>query len=121
MPDPTLGYPIGTSPLPTATSSWHNTVHGFAGALLWVVSLAIASFVFARYFSQVRKTAWKIYSLATGIVVLVSFLVTLATSSQTTGFFAGNGGFMERIAGIAAMLWVALLSIYLQRQVRARK
>jgi hypothetical protein len=112
MPDATRGYPPGTAPGPAPGSSWHNTLHGL-GALLWIVSVSAAGFVFARYFGRQRRPLWAGYSIASGVVVLASFLLSFSGSSQATGFLASHGGLVERIAGVAAMAWLALLALCL--------
>jgi Protein of unknown function (DUF998) len=112
MPDATRGYPAGAPAGPAPGSSWHNTLHGL-GALVWVVSVSLAGFVFARYFLAARRPLLAGYSIASGVVVLVSFLVSFSGSSQTSGFLASHGGLVERVAGVAAMAWVTVLALHL--------
>lgn len=112
MPDATRGYPPGTAPGPAPDSSWHNTLHGL-GALLWIAAASASGFVFARYFLRQRRPLRAACAIASGVIVLASFLLSFSASTQATGFLASNGGLIERVAGITAMTWLALLSLRL--------
>lgn len=112
LPDATRGYPPGTPPGPAPGSSWHNTVHGL-GALLWITSASASGFVYARYFLRQHQPLWTAWAIASGVIVLASFVLSLSASTQAAGFLASNGGLIERVSGIAAMAWLTFLALQL--------
>lgn len=113
--DPSLGYPPGSS---SSVQTLHGTIHGI-GAPLTFGSLTIAIFVLARRFA--RDPAWRgwaSYSLLTGIVLVASFIASLAVAVLDEKGLMPNApaGLFERIAIILGWGWIALVSIRLLRQ-----
>jgi hypothetical membrane protein len=102
--DPLLGYPPGASSTPTVHGTLHNLLSLFVFA-----SLIAACFVLAR-----REAAdpaghgWAWYSVATGILVAVFFVVT-----DVVALLNGPAGLMQRICIIIGWSWIALLAIRL--------
>lgn len=113
--DASLGYPPGSHG--SGPQTLHGTIHGVAGLLVFG-SVAAASIVMARRF--VGNSAWKgwaIYSLATGVLVAVLFVVTTVVSAlDENGVFSNAPvGLLQRISIIIGWGWVALLAFRLAR------
>jgi hypothetical protein len=100
--DPMNGFPVGTPP--GHTMSWHSLLHLAAGGLGFLCLIA-ACFVLARRFPR----RWAVYSRATGVVFLLSFLAIASGSDNAVvvlGFWLGI---------ILAWIWLAAVSLRLYR------
>lgn len=112
---PALGYPPGAS-LPSQ-ESWHSTLHGLAG-LGAFGSLAAACFVLARRFrGDPQWRGWALYSVVTGVVVVLSFVGSNAAAVlDMTGTWPGAPtGLVQRIGIIAGWSWVSFFALRLLR------
>jgi len=117
--DPSLGYPPGTHG--SGPQTLHGIIHGVAG-LITFSSLAIASFVMARRFAgDPNWKGWAVYSIVTGVLVIVSFIAATAVSAlDESGVLPGSPtGLLQRIGIIAGWVWIALLAIRLLRKMRS--
>ena len=117
--DPSLGYPPGTHG--SGPQTLHGIIHGVAG-LITFSSLAIASFVMARRFAgDPNWKGWAVYSIFTGVLVIVSFIAATAVSAlDESGVLPGSPtGLLQRIGIIAGWVWIALLAIRLLRKMRS--
>ena len=117
--DPSLGYPPGTHG--SGPQTLHGIIHGVAG-LTTFSSLAIASFVMARRFAgDPNWKGWAVYSIVTGVLVIVSFIAATAVSAlDESGVLPGSPtGLLQRIGIIAGWVWIALLAIRLLRKMRS--
>jgi len=91
----------------------HGIVHGIAG-LISFTSLAAAAFVFSRRLAG----GWRIFSLATGTIVVVFFVLATfgcgcwSPTSVPTGWPVG---LLQRIAVVTGWGWTALLALRLMR------
>src|SRR5215471_2966335 len=102
--DPVLGYPPGASSAPTV----HGTLHDLFGQLQFI-SLSVACFVLARRdAADPAGRGWTWYSVATGVLVVVSDVAFALTFKFWDG---GPAGLIERIGIIGSCIWVALLAI----------
>jgi hypothetical protein len=118
--DPSLGYPPGTHG--GGPQTLHGTVHGLAG-LVAFSSLALASFVMAQRFAgDPNWKGWAVYSIVTGVLVIVFFIAATAVSVlDESGVLPGSPtGLFQRIAIIAGWGWIALLAIRLPGKMRSR-
>jgi hypothetical protein len=116
--DPSLGYPPGTHS--SGPQTLHGTIHGLNGILTFS-SLAIAIFVLARRFAgDPNWKGWAVYSIVTGVLVIVSFIAATTVSAlDESGVLPGSPtGLLQRIGIIAAWSWIALLAIQLLRKMR---
>ncbi len=105
--DPGLGYPPGV-PAPSSPTP-HGVVHALAG-LFAFVSLGVACFALARRFAgDARWRGWAAYSILTGIVVVLSLVVSNVPSMQE------YTGLIQRIGIIAGWTWIILLAARLVR------
>ena len=67
--DPVDGFPIGTPDGPPETVSWHGVGHFVAGAIGFI-GLIVACISVARS----ARGRWGLFSLATGVIYLVTFI-----------------------------------------------
>jgi Protein of unknown function (DUF998) len=102
--DPLLGYPPGASSTPTVHGTLHNLLSLFVFA-----SLIAACFVLARRFAgDPAWRGWAFYSVATGILVTVFFVVTDVVASLD-----GPAGLFQRICIIIGWGWISLFAFRL--------
>lgn len=106
--DPGAGYPPGV-PVPVGGPTLHGVVHALAG-LFAFVSLGVACFALARRFAgDARWRGWALYSVATGVVVVLSLVV-----GNAPGMVA-LAGLIQRIGIVAGWGWIVLLAARLWR------
>jgi hypothetical protein len=79
-PDPSDGFPPGTSLHASAVSNWHGVLHMVCGSAAFL-SLIAACFVFGRHFSRAGDSRWATFSRAAGIL----FALALAMSGGHDG------------------------------------
>ncbi len=117
--DPSLGYPPGSS---RNIQTLHGTIHGIMAPIVFC-SLAIAIFVLARRFpGDPAWRGWALYSVITGILIVVFFIACLVVALLDEKGILPNSptGLLERIAIILGWLWIALLAIRLLRQMNSQ-
>jgi hypothetical membrane protein len=108
--DPGQGYPPGV-PTP-ASPTLHGVVHALAG-LFTFVSLGVACFALARRFAgDTRWRGWAAYSILTGVVVVLSLVVSNVPSLSVFG------GFIQRIGIVGGWTWIVLLAVRLLRDMQ---
>jgi len=110
--DPVSGYPPGTSDRMSGYS-WHGTLHDLF-SLLAFVALAVACFVFGRWFSARGERGWAIYSAVTGIVFAVAFVLSSAGFGQAESL-VDLAGLFQRVAVTAGFGWLTLIAVHLLR------
>ncbi len=104
--DPVLGYPPGAPSTPTL----HGALHVLVSTVAFV-ALPAACFVLAQRFAgDPAWRGWAVYSIATGILVVV-FLVAedLVVSLNPNA----PAGLFQRISIIIGWSWIALLALRL--------
>ena len=102
--DPMNGFPVGTPPGPPSAMSWHSLLHLVTGGLAFLCLIA-ACFVLARRLPR----GWAVYSQATGVLFLLSFLGVVSGSGSAAvvlGFWFGI---------ILSWAWLAAVSVRLYR------
>lgn len=106
--DPGQGYPPGQP----AVHHWTGLVHGIVGTVLFAALTAAALTLARQVRGVVGWSSWRTYSLACGVVVAVSYLVTVVlTSLDQTGIWSNApSGLTERLALLAGLGWCALLA-----------
>jgi hypothetical protein len=109
--DPVGGYPPGTPATTQITTS--GLLHDLS-ALPVFLALPLACFIFARLFVRWRMVGWALYSVASGVVVLVFFFLANAGLSQSPDSVS-YGGVFQRISLIAGYGWMSLLAVWLLR------
>ncbi len=111
--DPSLGYPPGAP----AEHTTHGMIHGLAGLAVFSLN-AVTAFVVARHFFRDRGSrAWAIYSLVTGLLIVVLFVASTALSVQDELGNVPNGptGFLQRNSIVIGWTWIAALAYRLWR------
>ncbi|HET8843115.1 MAG TPA: DUF998 domain-containing protein, partial [Ktedonobacteraceae bacterium] len=104
--DPFLGYP----PDAPITATLHGSLHLFVSLIVFI-SLPAACFVMIRRF--VNRPAWRgwvLYSLATGILVLLFFVLTDVIANLG---LQAPAGLFQRITISIGWIWVAVLAFRL--------
>ncbi|HEX8025866.1 MAG TPA: DUF998 domain-containing protein [Candidatus Limnocylindrales bacterium] len=106
--DPALGYPAGApAGLPTETS-WHAGIH-YLGALGVFLGLPAAAAIAARHAEIVHVRRWAIYSLVSGAVMLVGWVLTfLLRGADGTLAVAG---LLQRIAIVGGFQWLVVTAL----------
>lgn len=109
--DPRPGYPPEV--IERVPGTLHGILHGLSG-LVCFNSLAVAAIVLARRF---RGSVWCAYSLATGLVVIASFISSTASSTLSeTGVLPDSPtGLLQRVGIVAGWTWFALLALRLRK------
>ena len=104
--DPLLGYPPGEPSTPTL----HGVLHMLL-SLVAFIALPAACFVLARRFAgDPVWRGWAFYSIATGILVVVFFIITDLVASLNPN---GPAGFFQRLSIIIGWGWISLLALRL--------
>lgn len=99
VPDPALGFPVGTPSGQPTTISWHALLHFAAGGVGFLAFITCC-LILARRFRSTGHPARAAYSLVTGIVFLAAFF-GIASGS------AGEGTTVAFILAVtAAWLWL---------------
>jgi hypothetical membrane protein len=108
VPDSLLGYPPGAP----STSTLHGILH-MVVSLVAFISLPAACFVLARRFAgDPAWRGWALYSIATGILVLVFFVAADVVASPNPN---APAGLVQRFSIITGWGWIALLALRLMR------
>lgn len=105
-------YLLGLYLLPIE-HSLHGTLH-IVFAVSGFLILSVECFGFARQFRRERNILWCLYSLASGVAILVFLLLTdiaLGHVRVLTAYY----GLFERVSIIAGLGWLSLLSANLLR------
>ena len=110
--DPVSGYPPGTSDR-LYGYSWHGVLHDLF-SLPAFVALAAACFVFGYRFTVRGERGWAIYSIVTGVVFTVAFVLSSAGFGQAEGL-VDLAGLFQRIGVIVGFGWLTLLAVHLLR------
>lgn len=111
--DPSLGYPPGAP----AEHTTHGMIHGLAGLGVFTLN-SVTAIVVARHFFRDRGSrAWAIYSLVTGLLIVVLFVASTAVSVQDELGNAPNGptGLLQRISIVIGWTWIAAFAFRLWR------
>jgi hypothetical membrane protein len=114
LPDPAFGYPPGTpGGPPQFPASWHSSVHVVAAFAIFG-ALPVAAIILSRRFRSAGPARWSLYSLASGVAMLITFV------SYIVGTRGGDGvgqipGWLERVSVAIGFIWVAALAIRLLR------
>ncbi len=117
LTDPVSGYPPGTPDLLEGYSSLPAALHDVFSFLTFG-GLPAACFVFARRFRGWGMPGWSLYSLVTGVVFVVGFVLASLGFGQVDGL-VHVGGLLQRLTITIGWTWLTLLAIDLLRRGRA--
>ena len=107
--DTTNGYPEAKAIIDN-NPSFSGPIHKlFAGFLF--IGLPLACFIFVNYFTAKKEQKWRIYSFLSGILLIITFLLTMLGYSEFNGFQLYLG-LLQRITLTIGVLWIILISIY---------
>lgn len=114
VPDPILGYPPGF--VSNGPASLHGMIHNLA-ALVVFLALPSACFVMGRRFAcDSAWRGWALYSIATGVLVLVFvawFQVSVVVATHIPNGGSVPPGLLERLLVIIGCCWLSLLALRL--------
>jgi hypothetical protein len=108
--DPMNGYPLGTPAVPmpaTMSGTLHNTLSMFV-----FVGMPAACFVFTRRFFVRHKHGWAIYTLLSGLAIVLMFGLT-SKGFQQGARLVDVAGLFQRITLTIGWLWLTLLAFHL--------
>ncbi len=108
LTDPVSGYPSGTPNL-IAQPTPHGQMHDLFSLGVFV-GLPLACFVFTRVFIKRRERSWAIYSLCSGLGMIITFVFANIAFVQTPGFVE-FGGLFQRICLTIGLGWLAVLAL----------
>ncbi|MFI7134727.1 DUF998 domain-containing protein [Nonomuraea sp. NPDC050153] len=108
--DPILGYPTATPAVASLGGSIHNLT-----SLIVFIALPAACFVLARRFARDQWRGWASYSIATGALAVVFFMLFFAGVSAAGGQDGGTSpaGLFERMPTVILGVWQGLLALRL--------
>jgi Protein of unknown function (DUF998) len=101
--DPVAAYPAGR--IGVVQPSLHSTFHDLASVVVFA-ALPAACLVFGRRFAVAGERRWAIYSVGSGVVFAVRFVLASAGLNQANGL-VDVAGLLQRIAIIAGWAWLA--------------
>jgi len=110
--DPLNGYPPG-SPLVPLVRSQHGRLHDLFGVPVFL-GLPIACFVFSSLFFKLGLPGWAAYSILSGLLMFITFVLAGMGFSQTPGF-ADFAGVFQRLSIGIGWIWIMLLAVHLFR------
>ena len=105
--DPALGFPPGTADGPPASITTHGLLHFVFGGIGFLALIA-GSFVMAARYAKDGRRAWRMFSIATGVLFLAGF----------AGIASGSGSRAVTVAFYFAVLlaWTWLTLVFLEKR-----
>ena len=107
--DPFPGYPPGAT---LAPSTVHGTLHSILAWVL-ILTLAMGCFAFAQYARVAHWRGWFVYSLITGMLILIFWGSFVQGASGTVAGLVPLAGLAERLSAGSHDLWICLLVVTL--------
>jgi hypothetical membrane protein len=105
--DPLLGYPPGAPSTPTV----HGTLHNLLSLIVFTSLIAVCFVLARRDAADPTRRGWAFYSVATGLLVAVFFVLT-----DVVALLGGPAGLVQRICIILGWGWISLLAIRLMNK-----
>jgi hypothetical protein len=105
--DPLNGYPAGTPLFPTVRTL-PGRLHDLFSLPVFT-ALPAACFIFTRRFFKGGKPGWALYSLLSGLAMLVLFVLAGLGFRQIPGFFE-IAGLLQRLSIIAGLGWISIMA-----------
>jgi hypothetical membrane protein len=106
--DPVNGYPPGT-PDHLAHPTVHGTLHDLFSVPAFLALFA-AFFVLARRFVREGRRGWATYSVVSGVLFIVAFVLSGLAFQQVAGL-VDYGGLAQRVAVVVGWTWLTLLAL----------
>lgn len=95
-----------------AARTKHGILHDVFSGLIFA-SLCIACFVFAGQFAQVGDTGWQLYSIGTGVLYGVGFVLFARGFSLTKGYLYLYGGLLQKLTVALGGIWLSLVAAHM--------
>jgi hypothetical protein len=108
--DSIYGYPV-TEPLRLAQFTTHGHLHDFFSLFVFIC-LPIVNFKFFKWFRNAGKKSWAVYSLLTGIMVIVTFILAGMGFKQVP-LLVDIAGVFQRICIISGCLWLMMIAVFM--------
>jgi hypothetical protein len=110
--DPLFGYPA-TAPYSLTQYTIHGHLHNFFSVIVFIC-LPTACFKFRKRFKNRSEDGWALYSMISGISMIVFFILSGFGFEQYAGF-SEVAGLLQRLAVISGFAWMALIALYYLR------
>lgn len=107
--DPFPGYPPGST---LALLTVHGTLHSILAWVL-ILTLELGCFTFAQYARLAHWRGWFVYSLITGILILIFWEAFVLGANGTVAGLIPLTGLAERLSAVSHALWMCLLVVTL--------
>jgi hypothetical protein len=111
--DPGAGFPPGV-PSPPEPSS-HGALHDVASLFVFPV-MPVASFTFAARFARWGERSLAVYSVVSGVLLVIAFVLLVVGYIGSEGLILGPG-VVQRLFIIIGWGWIAVIALYLRRSV----
>jgi hypothetical membrane protein len=106
--DPIYGYPE-SAPLALAQFTARGHLHDSVSIFVFI-GIPVAAFVFSRRFFKSGRSAWAVYSLLSGLGMLVAFALAGVGFKQMAGL-VGVAGVFQRLSIAIGFVWVSLVAV----------
>lgn len=116
--DPVYGYPAD-APLIFSQQSMHGHLHEIFSIPVFI-GLPVACIMMRKQFAAVKKYSWAGYSAFTGILMLVTFMLSGIGFKQYAGL-ENHAGLLQRISIITGWTWMTLLALYILKNASRAK
>jgi hypothetical membrane protein len=110
--DPVLGYPPGFPSV--GPPSLHGTIHNTASLIVFVAIPAACFLLGWRFARDPASRVWAVYSVATGVLILVFvvwFFASVVAATHAPNGATSPAGLLERVFSIIGCCWLSLLAL----------
>ena len=107
----TTGYINGYSTPEMLSNEYLRSILNQLFLTIFFFGIALACFIFGNYFTYKRDLKWLVYSSLSGMIILITFLITNLGFSNFIGI-QHYAGLLERITFTIGFVWVFLVSLY---------
>lgn len=115
--DPVLGYPPGFPNV--GPPSLHGTIHNTASLIVFVAIPAACFLMGWRFARDPASRGWAVYSVATGVLILVFvgwFFASVVAAAHAPNGAPSPAGLIERVFSIMGCCWLSLLALRLMSE-----
>jgi len=113
--DPVFGFPPD-KPLVLAQFSWQGHLHDLF-SVLWFLGLPAACVVLAVRFFAIGQRNWAVYSLLSGLGMMVFFVLAAIGFRQRPGF-VDVAGVYQRLSVTTGLSWVSVIALHAKAKQR---
>ncbi len=116
--DPLFGYPAD-GPFLLTQQTTHGHLHNLFSFLVFI-DIPVTCSVFRRRFKMLGEKRWANYSLISGIMMPLFFILAAVGFNQVEGF-AAIAGVLQRLSTIFGFIWITFLSLHFLSQLKEKK